>query len=49
MRRLGLRGKLVISVIGLLFLVIFGLLMPWWLFVAFAVVLAPMFYKLLRS
>lgn len=49
MPRFGLREKLAISGIGLLFLVVFGLFMPWWLFVLFVVVLSPMFYKLLRS
>lgn len=48
MARLDLKGKLVVCGIGLLFLVLFGIFMPWWLFVAFVVVLVPMFYKLLR-
>jgi hypothetical protein len=48
MARLELKGKLVVAAVGLLFLVLFGIFMPWWLFVVFVVVLAPMFYKLLR-
>jgi hypothetical protein len=47
MARLTLKGRLVVATIGLLFVVVFGLLMPWWLFVVFLVALLPMFYKLL--
>lgn len=49
MARLGLRGKLAVSGVGLLFLVLFGLFMPWWLFALFVIALAPMFYKLLAT
>lgn len=35
------------SGVSLLFAVLFGLVMPWWLFPLFVVALAPMFYKLL--
>ncbi|WP_336136359.1 hypothetical protein [Natronomonas amylolytica] len=47
MARLTLKGRLVVAGIGLLFVVVFGLLMPWWLFVLFLVVSVPLFYKLL--
>lgn len=49
MARLGLRGKLTVLVVGLLFAVLFGLIMPWWLFALFVIVLTPMFYKLLAT
>jgi hypothetical protein len=47
MARLGLQGRIAVAAIGLLFTVLFGLLMPWWLFLAFLFVLGPMFYRLL--
>jgi multisubunit Na+/H+ antiporter MnhG subunit len=49
MARLDLRGKLVVFGVGLLFVVLFGLFMPWWLFALFLFVLSPMFYKLLAT
>ncbi|QLD85020.1 hypothetical protein HWV23_04555 [Natronomonas halophila] len=49
MARLTIQGRLVVAGIGLLFVVLFGLLMPWWLFVLFVVVMLPMFYKLLAT
>lgn len=47
MARLTLKGRLVVAGMGLLIVTLFGLLMPWWLFVVFLVALLPMFYKLL--
>ncbi|MFT4885213.1 MAG: hypothetical protein ACI8U4_002735 [Natronomonas sp.] len=49
MARLTIKGRLVVAGIGLVFVVLFGLLMPWWLFVLFVVVMLPMFYKLLAA
>jgi hypothetical protein len=47
MARLTIKGRLVVAGIGLLFIVLFGLLMPWWLFIVFLVATMPLFYKLL--
>lgn len=47
MARLGLGGKLAVSGVGMLFTAVFGLLMPWWLFLVFVIVVGPMFFRLL--
>lgn len=47
MPRLHLRERLIVSGIGLLFVLLFGIFMPWWLFLVFLFALIPMFYKLL--
>jgi hypothetical protein len=49
MARLTMKGRLVVAAIGLCFVVLFGLLMPWWLFVLFFITTMPMFYKLLAA
>jgi hypothetical protein len=49
MARLTMKGRLIVAGIGLCFVVLFGLLMPWWLFVLFLVTTMPMFYKLLAA
>lgn len=48
MPRLTFKEKFLVSGIGVVFLVVFGLLMPWWLFVVFVLAVVPMFYKLRR-
>jgi hypothetical protein len=43
-----MKGRLVVAGMGGFFVVLFGLLMPWWLFLLFLVLFLPLLYKLLR-
>ena len=49
MARLTPREKLVVAGVALFFTVLFAVFVPWWLFVIYVVVSAPLFYRLLST